>query len=81
MLLIKIFGYYNKFQTKIKNNISPKLSALNEIILKYKISNYTDIDFDINYENKKYYIKKSEELYIDFSSEEENINSNLNIKC
>ena len=78
ILLIKIFGYYNKFQTKIKNNIPPKLSALNEIILKYKISNYTDIDFDINYQNKKKNIKKSEELYIDFSSEEENINSNLN---
>ena len=78
ILLIKIFRYYNKFKTKINNNNPLKLIALNEIILKYKISNYTNIDFDIYYKNNTYKIKKSEKIYIDFSTEEEeNINNNL----
>ena len=79
ILLIKIFRYYNQFKAKINNNNSPKLNTLKEIILKYKISNYTDIDFNINYQNYKYHLKKSDKIYIDFCSrEEENINSNLN---
>ena len=78
ILLIKIFRYYNKFKNNINENKSDE-KALNEIILKYKICNYTDIDFEMNYMNKTYQIKKSEKIYIDFDSEEnQDKNNNIN---
>ena len=78
ILLIKIFSYYNKFKTKINEN-NTDTTVLNEIILKYKISNYTNIDFDIEYKSKNYQLKKSDKIYIDFGIEdEENINNYLN---
>ena len=43
------------------------------IILKYKISNYTNIDFDIEYKSKNYQLKNSDKIYIDFGIEDEEI--------
>ena len=76
ILLIKILRFYNKLKAQnILINHESKIQE--EIILKYKISNYTNIDFDINYRNQNYGLKKSAQIYLSFA-DEESIENNLN---
>ena len=76
ILLIKIFRFYNKFRAS-NNTYKNEDIVQKEIILKYKIYNYTNIDFEITYQNCNYKLKNSEKIYFDFH-EEEDIESNLN---
>ena len=76
ILLIQIFKYYNKFIRKISSH-SNEDKIIKEIILKYKISNLSDISFEIKYADKNYHIKKLDTIYIDFDEEEE-MENNLN---
>ena len=78
ILLIKMFRFYNKFKTSFITCNSGG-QDLSEMIIKYKISNYTDVNLDINYRNRNYKIKKFDKILIDFNEDEnEEINDNLN---
>jgi hypothetical protein len=76
ILLIKIFRFYNKFKARNNTNKNEEI-VQKEIILKYKIYNYTNIDFEITYQNCNYKLKNSDKVYLDFQ-EEEDVASNLN---
>ena len=76
ILLIKILRFYNKFKTR-NSLINNESKITEEIILKYKIANFTNIDFDLYYRNKNYKLNKSEQIYLNFG-DEEIIENNLN---
>ena len=76
ILLIQLFRYFNKLKTKISSRTNEN-KILKEIIIKYKISNLSDINFTLHYAAKNYNIKKLDKIYINFDEEEE-MENNLN---
>ena len=82
ILLIKLNKWINqlnrhlKYLKKIskikkinKTNNNDNYTKINNIILKYVIHNYTDLDLTINYKNQKYIINHSEKINIEYDNE------------
>ena len=83
ILLIKINNWlyglnkqikYTKAISKINkinklNNNKTTNNESNNILLKYVIHNYTDLDLTINYKNQKYNINHSEKINIEYDNE------------
>ena len=75
---------YTKAISKInkikKLNDNTKNNESDNILLKYVIHNYTDLDLTINYENKKYILNKSKKLNIENNNNEGVYEFNNNTK-